>query len=531
MENLNDVDHSLGVRLVLPRRSDMENIVTTADLLIVSRDSGVLRPAWDAGQSNGWQIEIAGSVWEAVDKFRAGTLPDIVLFDMHGGQADGLEGLRWLRRMRPTLAVIVIDRANDPKRRELAFRAGACDYLVSPVAEAQLQDAVQRNLASGSDVLEESISSENVEQIDSDRFFVGFSPALQKLRTQVAMLAEADVPVFISGEPGTGRETVARLLHALSVRSGFPFARIDCAALPEDLLEREIFGCVAHNSAGSGVTHRGKLEKAAKGRIYLNGIPELPLRLQSKLAETLHSGEFVRPGSSERVAIDVAVAASACVTMDQALAGRSLHADLGRYLSVYEVRVPSLRERREELPFLSRYLMHRLARSYGLPPRDLSASAAESWQAHHWPGNLRELEQAVKRYLIVGDEMPALAEAAPDGQVQQVIPGSSRKSSRGSAGQALPLVRAGIAGHKSLRSLLQSVREEAERSAIASALEETGWNRKAAARLLRISYRSVLYKIEQYQMSSSHRSSFSAQGGFVSKKNRRDGSGESPVSG
>lgn len=507
----------------------MENTVTATDLLIVSRDSGVLRLTWDVGQSNGWQVEIAGNVWEAVDKIRAGAAPDIVLFDLPRDRVDGLEGLRWLRKMHPAASFIAIDHEDNRARREMAYRLGACDYLVMPLAEAQLQDAVQRHLPSACDCLEENVSSENVEQIDKDRFFVGFSPAMQKLRAQVAMLAEADVPVFIFGEPGSGRETVARLLHALSVRSGFMFAKIDCAALPEDLLEREIFGYVARNSAGPGAAHRGKLEKAAKGRIFLDGITELPLRLQSKLAEALRSGEFVRPGSSEKVGIDVAVAASASTSMDQALAQHKLHVDLCRYLSVYEVRVPSLRERREELPFLLRYLMHRLAKSYGLPPRDFSASTAERWQIYQWPGNLRELEEAAKRYLMVGDEMPAFPELSPDGQAREAVPGSSEKSTRNAAGLATRADSQGIAGHKSLRSLLQSVREQAERSAIATALEETGWNRKAAARLLRISYRSVLYKIEQYQMSSSDRSSFPAPGGFGSKKTRGNGDGQSPA--
>jgi len=508
----------------------MENTVTAAGLLIVSRDSGILRPSCDVGQSNGWQVDFAGDVWEAVDKFRAGASPDIVLFDLPRGRMDGLEELRWLRRMHPAVSVIAIDHEDNRSRRELVSRLGASDYLVMPLGEAQLQDAVQRNLLSACDGLEENVSSESVEQIGNGRFFVGFSPVMQKLRTQVAMLAEADVPVFICGEPGTGRETVARLLHALSVRSGFPFARIDCAALPEDLLDREMFGSATRSSARAGVAHRGKLEKAARGRVFLDEIAELPLRLQVKLAEALRCGEFVRPGSSEKVRIDVAVVASASCSMDRAVAERKLHGDLCRYLSVYEVQVPSLRERREELPFLSRHLMHRFAKSYGLPPRDLSDSTAEVWQAYQWPGNLRELEQAVKRYLIVGEEIPAFAEQPPDRQIQEPVPVSSDRSIREAELASCPACT-GIAGHKSLRSLLQSVREEAERNAIARALEETGWNRKAAARLLRISYRSVLYKIEQYQMSSPDRSSFSVQGDFAPRRTRRSGTGRSPAQG
>jgi len=507
----------------------MENTVATADLLIVSRDSGIVRPVWDAAQSSGWRVEIAGNVQEATDKFRAGSVPDIVLYELPRGEVDGPEGLCWMRKMYPALSVIAIDHEEDRIRKELAYRAGASDYLVMPLAEVQLQDAVERSLCSGCDGAEENISSENVEQFDTDRFFVSFSPAMQKLRTQVAMLAEADVPVYIFGESGSGRETVARLLHTLSVRSGFPFARIDCAALPEDLLDREIFGSVERNSGGPAVVHRGKLARAAKGRIFLDGITELPLRLQAKLAEALHSGEFVRSGSPEKIGVETAVVVSASTTMDQALAEHNLHADLCRYLSAYEIRVPSLRERREELPFLSRYLLHRFAKSYGLAPRDFPVSTAEAWQAYPWPGNLRELQQAVKRYLIVGDEMPAFGDPPPNGQKRETSPNLSQRPIHGETRLAPRAAQTGISGHKSLRSLLQSVREETEKSAIARALEETGWNRKAAARLLRISYRSVLYKIEQYQMSSSCHSSPSAQDGAGSRRIRRNGTRQSPA--
>lgn len=204
--------------------------------------------------------------------------------------------------------------------------------------------------------------------------------------------------------------------------------------------------------------------------------------------------------------LDVRLVGASTLSLDRAIAERRMLPDLAREFSDCQVRLPALRERREELPILSRHFMHRLARRYSLPPRDISHSVYEAWQAHHWPGNLQELEDSVKRYLVAGEkdaapEMPT--DRKPEGN-EFISPGAKENGHYPPA--SLAAIHAGARPYKSLRSLLRSVKEEAERSAIARALEETGWNRKAAARLLKTSYRTVLYKIEQYQMSASESS-------------------------
>jgi DNA-binding NtrC family response regulator len=258
------------------------------------------------------------------------------------------------------------------------------------------------------------------------------------------------------------------------------------------------------------------LELCENGTIFLDEITEMPQRLQFKLIQVLQNGRFTPSGGFKAVNAGVRIVAASSMSIDQALSERRLLAELSHQLSAYELHVPPLRARRSEIPVLSRHFMHRLARRYNLPPRKFAPPVGEAWQAHEWPGNLRELEQSVKRYLILGDEEFGFQKdsANRDEETREAASGGLR-----TAGGSAPTRRAGgICGHKSLRSLLQSVKEEAERAAIVMALEQTGWNRKAAARLLKTSYRTVLYKIEQYRLSAPEFSPLSAARGVGPKK-------------
>ncbi len=365
--------------------------------------------------------------------------------------------------------------------------------------------------------MEIEIRSEDFEPIGSDKYFIGISPSMQKLRASVAQAAASDSTVAIVGEQGSGRETVARLLHSLSLRSGFEFTRVNCAVLPEELLDREIFGSETGGAPELLKAKRGKLEASERGTLFLDEIAEMPLRLQSKLAQTIREGRFIRKDGAEFVQVDARVVVASSIPVSQAVAERRLLEGLARQLSACELRVPALRERKEELPFLSCYFMHRLAKRHGLPPRQIAQSVSEAWQRHNWPGNLRELEQSVKRYLVAGEEIFPLEQCLHDGNAEEPIRALSEPRN-GNGQKKLRPQRGGICGYKSLRELLQSVKEEAERDAIAWALEATGWNRKAAARLLKTSYRSVLYKIEQYHMSSSDLSVASVEDGIDARE-------------
>src|SRR5271157_2511027 len=493
-----------------------EKAIETVRLLVVSRDSSVLRPLWSMGESNSWQLESAASVWGAMERVQSGVTPDLLLLDLPRGDTDGFHILRWLRRLRPELPIILICDPEDTPKQQEAMRLGARDYLVRPLEDQPFEAVIRRHFSAAGGTVETDITSDDVERISGDVFFVGASPVMRKLRTQAELLAVTNVPVLIIGESGSGKETAARLIHKLSVRSGFGFAKVNCAALPSDLLEIELFGCKRNGTQPPRV-RPGKLEFCERGTILLDEITEMPMALQAKLLEVLQNKRFVRPGNGTSVEVDVRVLAASTTSIESAISESKLREDLYYCLSAYTIHVPPLRQRREEIPILLRHFMQPLAKRYALSPRTFSPGVIGACQSHYWPGNLRELENFVKSYLMAGGKELAFegkkfdAEDVTDDGVPLASPAGPPRAS---------VSATNVSASNSLRSVVQSVKLEAERNAIAAALESTGWNRKAAARLLRVSYRTLLYKIEQYQMRPSDSSMSSGSNGF-----RGNGSG------
>lgn len=476
-----------------------QNITETARLLVVSREPSVLRSLWSAAEPNSWQVETAGSAWDAIERVQSGAIPHLLLLDLPRGDGDGLHILRWMRRLRPDLPVIVICAAEDAGRKREATRLGAHEVLIRPLDEDRLESAIHRHLVD-SDEDDSEIASENIEQLGPDSFFVSASPATQKLRAQAELLAEADVPVLILGEPGSGKHTVARLIHKLSVRSGFQFLRVNCADMPADLLETELFG-TDRAAVANGRLMPGKLERAEKGTIFLDEITEMPVALQGWLMQILQDKVLLKSGNEKPGSVDVRIVASTSASIDRALAEKKLREDLYYRLSAFTVQVPALRQRKSEIAVLLRHMMHQMARHYSLPSRELSASVVSACQEYSWPGNLKELESFVKRYLVAGEAELVFADFEAETCDPSKLPahaGNRAVELSGADGR-----EAESACPKSLKSLIQNVKSEAERNAIGTALQKTGWNRKAAARLLQVSYRTLLYKIDQYHMNSS----------------------------
>jgi two-component system, NtrC family, response regulator AtoC len=476
-----------------------QNATEAVRLLVVSREPSVLRPLWAIGESNSWHLETAGNGWEALERIQSGVVPNLLLLELPRGDGDSLHLLRWLRRLRPELPIILLSHPEDVSREKEAVRLGAQDFLVRPLEEKQLEAAIRRQLAP-SDHVRTDFSSEDIEQLSGDTFFVGASPVMQKLRAQAELLAQANVPVLIVGEPGSGRDTTARLIHKLSLRSGFRFLKVNCAALPGDLLERELFGHPGSLSRDRDDDRPspGKLELCDRGTIFLDEIPEMPMNLQEKLLQVVQEKQFLKPATGSYVEVDVRVLAASDVNVEGALAQKKLREDLYYRLSAFTVHVPPLRQRKYEIPFLLQHFMHKFARHYALPGRQFSPAVLDACQQYSWPGNVRELESFVKRYLMIGDEELSLGGLGPAESADNLP--FSRIPYIGIGKELNDEFDKSAAGNKSLKSLVQDVKSEAERNAIAAALEKTGWNRKAAARLLKVSYRTMLYKIEQYHM-------------------------------
>jgi two-component system response regulator AtoC len=450
-----------------------------AKILLVDDEPGMLRYIRTLLEVDDYKVETASTGEEALERVEKGMVPDLVLLDVLMPGIDGLETLEQLRRMKPGLKVVMLSCVNDARKVVQAMRLGAHDYLTKPFQKAELDAVIDQCLGQG----KQTFTGE-VEEVGEDVFFIAASPAMRKIRSQAALVANVDIPVLLLGESGTGKEVLARLVHKLSPRAHRTFLKVNCAAVPADLLESELFGY--EQGAFTGATHAkpGKFEICNKGTILLDEIGEMPPQLQAKLLHVLQDGQFSRLGSRSVVRSDVRILAATNIDIPEALATKRLREDLYYRLNAFTLHLPPLRERKEEIPILLKQFMSRMAERYARPPLPLSPSLLQACQDHPWPGNLRELNNFLKRYLILGDENLAVSELQPrnDGTGGASGEGSS-KTANGAGG---------------LKSLARNAKDGAEAEAITRALEQTNWNRKQAATILQISYKALLYKIRQY---------------------------------
>ncbi len=453
------------------------------NILVVDDEPHMLRYMRTLLEVESFQVETAASGIEALERVQKEPVPDLVLLDVVMPELDGLQTLERLHEVRPGLKVVMLSCVSDSRTVVQAIRLGAQDYLPKPFHEAELNAIIRRSLCIPDEKVEPASTTVEAEDVGEGVFFVAASDAMHKIRSQVGMVARVDIPILLLGESGAGKEVIARLIHRLSSRSQATFLKVNCAALPSELLESELFGFEAGAFTGASKAKPGKFELCNKGTILLDEIGEMPPALQAKLLHVLQDQQFSRLGSRSVTKVDVRILAATNVNIQQAIAAKRLREDLYYRLNVFAVHVPPLRERREEIPLLLRHFMSRFAARYGRDPLPLSPSLIDAAMKYSWPGNLRELENFVKRYLILGDE--ALA-----GKELEVNENRSGLRSEAAA-------RASEAGTSDLKSLVRSLKGEAEVEAISKALERTKWNRKEAAHLLNISYKALLYKIRQ----------------------------------
>ena len=337
-----------------------------------------------------------------------------------------------------------------------------------------------------------------IEQIGEELYFVAASPSSRRLRTQADLISQVDVPVLIAGEPGSGRTTAARLIHALSIRSGFPFTEVKCAALTPELLDRELLAFEGQTMPRKAERNGDKFKDNDKGTLLLRDLESMSSSVQLRLSELFQRQDLVQSGRNS--SIQAAVRVIATINRDEletACADRKIREDLYYQLSVFELNVPPLRDRRDDIPLLLGHFINRLTRRYSVPHPSYSNTLLDACQQYAWPGNLRQLETFVKRFLVFGNERTALAEL--NSHLDSGI--ASEQRSRENNGNGYE--HAGFHSDdekSSLKLLVRQAKGEAERNAIVHALEETHWNRKAAARALSISYRALLYKIQEYQL-------------------------------
>src|SRR5438477_9951187 len=380
----------------------------TAKILLVDDEPGMLRYIRTLLEVDDYKVETASTGEEALERVQKGLQPDLELIELLTPGIDGLETLEQLRQLRPGVKVVMLSCVSDTRKVVQAIRLGAHDYLTKPFQKAEFDSVVYLCLC----INQQNYVGE-VEELCDDVFFVAASPAMREIRSQSALVANVDIPVLLLGESGTGKEVVARLIHKLSPRAHRTFLKVNCAAVPADLLESELFGYEA--GAFTGATHPkpGKFELCNKGTILLDEIGEMPPLLQAKLLHVLQDQRFSRLGSRSVVKVDVRILAATNINIPEALATKRLREDLYYRLNAFTLQLPPLRERKEEVPLLLKHFMSRMAEHYARPPMALSPKLLQRCLDYPWPGNLRELSNFVKRFLILGDEDVAINELKP----------------------------------------------------------------------------------------------------------------------
>jgi two-component system response regulator AtoC len=300
------------------------------------------------------------------------------------------------------------------------------------------------------------------------------------------------------GESGTGKEVAAHLIHKLSARANQRLLKVNCAALPGELLESELFGYERGAFTGATRTKAGKFEQCDKGTILLDEVAEMPANLQAKLLHVLQDKQFSHLGGEAKIEVDVRILAATNVNVQQAIAERRLREDLYYRLCAFTIVVPPLRERQDEIPLLLRQFMQRIAAQYSRVPLQISEELLDACLHYSWPGNLRELQNFVKRYVVMADEVAAIRELRTNPRRKAVLVNALLERPL----QSLPpVLDSGLNAEdrgRDLKFMVRNLKDETEIQAITKALAETNWNRKRAAGLLHISYRGLLYKIRQH---------------------------------
>jgi two-component system response regulator AtoC len=459
-------------------------MIQPSSILVVDDEPSMQRYLKTLLEIDSYRVETVSNGHDAMERVQQSPVPDIVLLDLLMPKIDGMQTLERLREIRPSLKVIMLTCSNDARKAVQAMRLGAQDYLTKPFQKADLDAAIKNCLSKSASVSEAETSESKVEDLNDDSFFVAASPAMLKIRAQAAQVANINVPVLMLGESGVGKEVVARLIYKLSARSVRPFLKVNCAALPGELLESELFGYEAGAFTGAIKSKPGKFEQADKGTIMLDEIAEMPVGLQAKLLHVLQDQEFSRLGSRSTIKVDVRILAATNVDIQQAIAAKKLREDLYYRLNAFTIHIPPLRERKEEIPMLVKQFTAVWAERYALNSAPQSKAFLDACAQHNWPGNVRELENFVKRSLIIGDEALVLSELKQSGSAQWHGDSAARHAAGGKTSD--------------LKSMVRDLKGEAEMEAIARALEQTNWSRKEAAKLLNISYKALLYKVRQY---------------------------------
>ena len=452
-------------------------------ILLVDDEPGMLRYIKTLLEVDDYKVETATTGEEALQRVEKGLQPDLVLLDVLMPGIDGLQTLEQLRQMRPGVKVVMLSCVNDTKKVVHAMKLGALDYLTKPFQKAELDAVIDLSLGKG----KQTYNGE-VEELAEDVFFIAASAEMRKIRSQAALVANVDIPVLLLGESGTGKEVLARLIHKLSPRAHRTFLKVNCAAVPADLLESELFGY--EPGAFTGATHAkpGKFELCNKGTILLDEIGEMPPLLQAKLLHVLQDQQFSRLGSRSVIKVDVRILAATNINIPEALATKRLREDLYYRLNAFTLHLPPLRDRKEDVPPLAEHFFTKYCRENEKFLDESNRSrlrfepdAMQVLMDHAWPGNVRELENVVERAVVLASQTSVPVDVLPE----HLLEARGLRIRRDESGRLAPDA-----------SLFEIV-ADFERHTIIEQLEKSDWSQTAAAEALRIPLSTLNQKIKR----------------------------------
>jgi two-component system response regulator AtoC len=451
-----------------------------ARLLLVDDDPALVptqvRQAFPAPEHS---VQVAHTGAEGLARVRLGS-PDVVLLDLRLPDQSGLEVFQEIRRIDARIPVIFITVARTADAAIEAMQQGAYDYLFKPLDLHQLRRVVSEALEVSRRMREPATVAEVASDCESEGTIIGGCPAMREVYKAIGRVAAQDVPVLITGESGTGKELVALAIYQHGPRAKAPFLALNCAAIPENLLESELFGHEKGAFTGADRRRIGKFEQCSGGTIFLDEVGDMPLALQAKVLRLMQDQSFERVGGGETIRTDVRLIAATHRDLKTYSAEGKFRPDLYYRLGVFSIHLPPLRERGDDLPMLVQLYLRRFSRELGREVRDVDPEAMERLCDYPWPGNVRELQSVLKQALLRASGPVLLSAFLPN--------------------DLIPNVRVLKPAEGAARHRLGVTLSELEREAIQDCLLRTGGNRQRTAELLGISTRTLLRKIRTYGM-------------------------------
>ncbi|UCE67701.1 MAG: sigma-54-dependent Fis family transcriptional regulator [Candidatus Zixiibacteriota bacterium] len=438
------------------------------------------------GLGNGYSVDSVRDGKEGINKISQtpqSNRPELILLDIQMPGMNGIEVLEKLRGIDDKIDVIMLSGHGDTKNIVDSVKKGAAEFINKPFDVREVEIHIRSVLEKRR--LKEELTELRKKLKESEKeVLIGDSPPMVEIKNIIEEVADSELTVLIRGESGTGKEIVARLIHLKSARNNAPFVKVNCAAIPRDLLEAELFGYEKGAFTGAHKTKPGRFEVANNGTMFLDEIGDMPMELQSKLLQVLEQQEFVRVGGINNIHVDVRIVCATNKNLDDAITEGLFRDDLFYRLNEITVNLPGLAGRRSDVPLLVDHFLDKYSILYKKERMELKSETIKQLQNFDWPGNVRQLENLIKQIVVRSDEN---------------IIYDTLKGPISGAGRKIPQVELSD-GNFSMKKKVQETVSEVEKMMITQVLHKTNWNRRKAAKMLDISYRSLLYKIKEYKI-------------------------------